>query len=121
MIKSSIKNREIEKKASLTDDDMQAILKSFVKRTKESIEQFSKAGRTERVEKEKEELSVVEEYLPKQLGEADLKKTVEDVINELGASGPKDFGTVMKTAMARLKGQADGRRVNHIVKEMLEA
>jgi uncharacterized protein YqeY len=121
MIKSSMKNKEIDKRAPLTDEEVQAILTSSVKRAKESIEQFSKAGREDLVNKEKEEMLVVQEYLPEQLGEDELRKTVKDVIAEEGASGPKDTGKVMKSAMARLKGQADGKLVSKIVKEMLEA
>jgi len=121
MIKSSMKYKEIEKKAPLTDEEVQAILMSSVKRAKESIEQFSKAGREDLVSKEKEEMLVVQEYLPKQLGEDDVKKIVKDLIAEEGASGAKDTGKVMKSAMARLKGQADGKLVSKIVKELLEA
>ncbi len=121
MIKSSMKYKEIEKKAPLTDEEVQAILMSSVKRAKESIEQFSKAGREDLVNKEKEEMLVVQEYLPKQLGEDELRKIVKAVIAEEGASGPKDTGKVMKSAMARLKGQADGKLVSKIVKELLEA
>lgn len=121
MIKASVKNKEIEKRAPLTDEDIQAILMSFVKRAKESIEQFSKAGREDLVEKEKGELLVVQDYLPKQLGEDELRRIVKDVISEERASGPKDTGKVMKAAMARVKGQADGKLVNIIVKELLEA
>lgn len=121
MIKSSMKYKEIDKKAPLTDEEVQAILMSSVKRAKESIEQFSKAGREDLVNKEKEEMLVVQDYLPKQLGEDELKKIVKDVITAEGASGPKDTGKVMKSAMARLKGQADGKLVSQMVKELLEA
>lgn len=121
LIKSTMKNQEIEKRASLTDEEVQAILRSFVKRSRESIEQFSKAGRTELVEKEKEELLIVQGYLPEQLGEDELRKIIKDLIEKAGASGPGDMGKVMKSVMAKLKGQADGRLVNAIVKEILEA
>lgn len=121
MIKSSMKYKEIDKKAPLTDEEVQAILMSSVKKAKESIEQYSKAGREDLANKEKEEMLVVQEYLPKQLGEDELRKIVKDVIAEEGASGPKDTGKVMKSAMARLKGQADGKLVSQMVKEMLEA
>ncbi len=121
MIKSSMKYKEIDKKAPLTDEEAQAILMSSVKRSKESIDHFSKAGREDLVNKEKEEMLVVQDYLPKQLGEDELRKTVKEVIAEEGASGPKDTGKVMKSAMARLKGQADGKLVSQMVKEMLEA
>ena len=121
MIKSSIKYKEIEKRAPLTDEEVQAVLMSSVKRSKESIEQFSKAGREDLANREKEEMLVVQEYLPTQLGEDEVKKMVQDVIAEEGASGPKDTGRVMKSVMARLKGQADGKLVSQIVKELLEA
>ena len=121
MIKSSMKNREIEKRAALTEEEAQAILMSFVKRARDSIEQFSKADRSDLVEKEEKELLVVQDYLPKQLGEDDIRKIVEDMIVQEKASGPQAMGKVMKAAMAKLKGQADGKLVNTIVKEMLEA
>ncbi|HDH00345.1 MAG TPA: GatB/YqeY domain-containing protein [Nitrospirae bacterium] len=120
LVKSAMKNKEIEKRASLTDEDVYAILRSFVKRSRESIGQFSKAGRTELVEKEKEELSILQGYLPEQLEEDDLRKIIKDIIEEAGASGPGDMGKVMKSVMAKVKGQADGRLVNRIVGEMLE-
>jgi uncharacterized protein YqeY len=94
---------------------------SFVKRAKDSIEQFSNAGRTDLAEKEEKELSVVQDYLPKQLGEDDIRKIVGDVISQENVSGPQAMGKVMKASMAKLKGQADGKLVNNIVKEMLEA
>ena len=120
MIKSTIKNSEIDKKSALTDDDIQAILRTSVKRGKESIEQFSKAGREDLVAREKEELSVIQEYLPQQLGEEEIRNVLSEVIAEAGASGPGAMGTVMKAAMTRLTGQADGKVVNKLVREMLE-
>ncbi len=120
MIKSSMKNREIEKKAALTDEDIEAILASFAKRARESIEQFAKAGRTDLADKEERELSVVMEYLPKQLGEDELRRIISDIINEQDLSGPGAVGKIMKASMARLKGKADGSLVNRIVKEILE-
>ncbi len=121
MVKSDVKNREIEKGGPLNDEDIQAILRSFSKKARESIDQFTKAGRDELAEKEKAELVVIQEYLPRQLGEEDVRKTVRDVIDETGAAGVKDMGRVMKAVMAKLKGQADGRLVNNLVKEALEA
>ncbi len=121
MIKSAIKNREIEKRDSLTDEETQAVLMSFAKKSKESVEQFSKAGRTDLAEKEKAELTVVQQYLPGQLDEERVRKIISDTIGETGAAGIKDMGKVMKTVMAKIKGQADGRLVNNIVREMLEA
>ena len=120
MIKAAVKNKEIEKGSSLSDDEIYAILRSFVKRAVESIEQFSKAGRTDLAAKEKEELSIMQGYLPRQLGEEEIRKLVKDIVSETGASGMKDMGTVMKAVMAKTKGQVDGKLVNTIVKETLE-
>lgn len=121
MIKSALKNKEIEKGGPVAEEEVQALLRSFVKRARESIEQFSNAGRTELADKEKAELAVIQQYLPQQLGEEDIKKMIKDVISETGASGPRDMGKVMKAVMAKTRGQADGKLVNNFVKEMLEA
>jgi uncharacterized protein YqeY len=120
MIKSDIKNKEIEKGASPGEEEILAMLRSFVKRAKDSIEQFTNAGRTDLAEKEKAELAVIQEYLPKQISEDDIRQIVKDAVEETGASGPKDMGMVMKAVMGKTKGQADGKLVNGLVKEILE-
>lgn len=120
MIKAAVKNREIEKGSLLTDDEIYAVFRSFVKRANESIEQFSKAGRMDLAEKEKEELSIMQGYLPQQPGEDEIRKLVKEIIIETGAAGPKEMGKVMKAVMAKTKGQVDGKLVSNLVKEMLE-
>ena len=120
MVKSAIKNGEIEKGGPLSDDEVSAVLRTFAKRAKDSIEQFSGAGREELAAKEKEELAVIEEYLPKQFGEDDLRVMIMDIIREQGAAGIKDMGKIMKALMIKAKGQFDGKAANNIVKEMLE-
>jgi len=120
MVKAAVKNREIEKSSPLDDEEIYGILRSFVKRAHESIEQFSKAGRQELADKEKEELAIIQNYLPRQLGETEIGKIVEDVIGEIGATGPKDIGRVMKAVMSKTKGLADGKIVNELVKQTLE-
>ena len=121
MVKSAMKNKEIETRDSLKDEDAQAILRSFSKKAGESIEQYTKAGRDELAEKEKTELAIIREYLPEQLGEDKIREIINDAITETGAAGVKDMGKVMKAVMAKTKGQADGRLVNNLVKETLEA
>ena len=121
MIKSAVKNREIEKKAPLDDDEVKAILKTFVKRGKESIDQFTKAGRTELAEKETQELAVVQNYLPKQLSEEETISIIADTLKEMEAAGPKDMGKVMKAVMGKAKGLVDGKLANKLLKEILEA
>ncbi len=120
MIKSAVKNREIEKKAPIDDDEVKAILKTFVNRGKDSIEQFTKAGRTELVEKEKLELAVVQNYLPKQLSEEETKSMISDIVKELGVQDPKEMGKVMKAVMGKAKGLVDGKLANKLLKEILE-
>lgn len=119
MLKASIKNRQIEKRASLSDDEIYDILNSFIKRGRESIEQFSKAGREDLAEKEREEIRIIQSYLPEQLSEDGVRRLVEEIIEETGAKGMGDIGKVMKAIMPRVKGRADGRLVNDIVREVL--
>jgi len=103
MIKAAVKNREIEKGSLLSDDEIYAVFRSFVKRANESIEQFSKAGRMDLAEKEKEELSIMQGYLPQPPGEDEIRKLVKEIISETGAAGPKEMGKVMKAVMAKTK------------------
>lgn len=120
MIKSSIKNKEIEKSEALTDEETSAILRSFLKRANESIEQFTIAGRTDLVEKEKEESEIIQNYLPRQLNEDQTREIVSNAISEVGATGPGDMGKIMKAIMVKAGGQVDGKLASKLVKEMLE-
>lgn len=120
MIKSSIKNKEIEKSEALTDEETSAILRSFLKRANESIEQFTIAGRADLVEKEKEESEIIQNYLPRQLNEDQTREIVSNAISEVGATGPGDMGKIMKAIMAKASGQVDGKLASKLVKEMLE-
>ena len=119
IIKAAIKNKEIEKGSPLSDEEISAILRSFVKRANESIEQFAKAGRADLAEKEKQELAVIQTYLPQQLGEDEIRSLIKQAVSEVGAAGPTDMGKVMKAVMAKTRGQADGKLVNNLVKEIL--
>ncbi len=121
LLKSSIKNREIEKMAPLTDEEVIDIIMTALKQRRESIEQFQKGGREDLVQKEKSELEVLQTFLPQQLSEEELVGEVQAVIREVGASSPKDMGKVMKILMVRLKGRAEGAKVSSLVKELMEA
>ena len=121
LLKSSIKNREIEKMAPLTDEEVIDIIMAALKQRRESIEQFQKGGREDLVQKEKSELEVLQTFLPQQLSEEELVGEVQAVIREVGASSPKDMGKVMKILMVRLKGRAEGAKVSSLVKELMEA
>lgn len=120
MVKTAIKNREIEKMEALTDEEAIRVLQSLVKQRRDSIEQYQQAGRIDLAEKEAAEIKTIEEYLPAALDEAAITRAVEETIAETGASSMKEMGAVMKAVMAKLAGQTvDGKVVNQIVKSKL--
>jgi uncharacterized protein YqeY len=120
MMKTAIKNKEIEKMKPLDDGEAVAVLNTLVKQRKDSIDQFRKGGREELAQKEEAEIKIIEEYLPAAASEDDLRKAIEEAIQETGASSIKDMGKVMKATLGRLAGKsADGSRVSQLVKEKL--
>lgn len=119
MLKAGIKNREIEKRGSLEDGEVHAVISTMIKQRKDSVEQYGKAGRTDLADKEEEEIKILMEYLPAQLSEEELEGIIREAISEAGAASPGDMGKVMKILMPRVKGKADGKLVNQKVKEML--
>ena len=122
MVKTALKNREIEKMAVLTDEEALKILQSLVKQRRDSIEQYTLGGRLELAEKEAAEIKIIEAYLPAALDEAALAQIVEETVAELGATSPKEMGQVMKATMAKLTGQnIDGKVVSSLVKAKLGA
>jgi uncharacterized protein YqeY len=122
MVKSALKNREIEKMAPLDDKESQAVLTTLIKQRKESVEQFTKGGRQEMADKEAAEIVLIETYLPKAAGDAEVVAGVKAVIAEMGSPTMKDMGTVMKNAMARFNAagmRVDGKMVSEAVKKEL--
>lgn len=117
---SSIKNAEIEKGRELTEEEFSDIVLKEVKKRKEAIEMYEQGQRKDLADEERRELAILEEFLPKQLSEDEIKKMVVEAIDSVGASGPKDLGKVMSVLMPKLKGKADGKLVNKIVREFLE-
>ena len=97
----------------------QKFLQKMMKQRKDSLEIFEKQGRADLAEKEKEEMAVIEKFLPKQLSEAEIKEAVANIITETGASSPADMGKVMGVASKQLAGLADGKTISNIVKELL--
>ena len=118
---SAYHNAEIEKREALTSDEELALLQRQVKQRAESIEQFTAAGRTDLVDREKEQLAVIERYLPAQLSDEDLTRLVDEAVTEVGATGPKEMGKVMPLLLPRIGGRADGRRVSTAVRARLSA
>lgn len=119
MLKASVQNAQIEAGHDLTPDEEVAVMSREYKQRKESLEEFQKAGRQDLVDKTNNEMKVVEKYLPKQLSVDDVKKIVSETVQQVGASGMKDFGKVMGAVMPKVKGQADGKLVNQTVKDTL--
>lgn len=119
MIKASIGEAEIDKHGPLNDQEVLAILVKASKQRRESIEAYREGERGDLVAVEEAELAIIEAYLPRQLSEEELRAAVAGAIAALGAQGPKDMGRVMKHLVAQLRGQADGRLVNELVREAL--
>lgn len=115
VLKSEIRYKEIDLKHPLTDEETIAVLSSSVKRRKESIEEFTKGKRPDLVAKEEAELAVVLSYLPAELSETELSDIIKATIAEVGASSNADLGKVMKSLMPKVRGRADGKKVNALV------
>ena len=120
MMKTAVKNKEVEKMKPLEEGETIAVLNTLVKQRKDSAEQFRTGGREEMARKEEAEIKIIEEYLPAAASEDDIRKAIGEAIQETGANSMKDMGKVMKATMARLGGKtADGSRVSQLVKEKL--
>jgi uncharacterized protein YqeY len=122
MVKTALKNREIEKMAPLDDKEAQQVLGTLIKQRKDSVEQFTKGGRQEMADKEAAEIKLIETYMPKAAGEEDIVAGVKAVIAEMGAPTMKDMGTVMKNVMARFAAagmRVEGKQVSEAVKREL--
>lgn len=119
MVNSIIKNREIDGRTTLDDEAVLTVLTSYAKQRRESIEQYEKGGRTDLAEKEKAELDILLTFMPQQMGEAEVEALVIQAVKDTGAAGPKDMGKLMKELMPKVKGKADGKLVNELVKKHL--
>ncbi|HET6464803.1 MAG TPA: GatB/YqeY domain-containing protein [Nitrospiria bacterium] len=121
LLRASIKNKEISKgkQNPLTEQDILETIISATKQRKDSIEQFAKGGRMDLVAKEKSELEILQTYLPQSLSVEELKSKVQALIKEIGASGQKDMGKVMKILMPQVAGKIDGSVVGQVVKDLL--
>ncbi|HET9846558.1 MAG TPA: GatB/YqeY domain-containing protein [Nitrospira sp.] len=121
MIKAAVLNKEVELKKDLDDAEMSRIMTTMIKQRKESVEQFEKGQRAELAAKERQEISIIETYLPQALSIEELAQTIDAVIRETGAASAKDMGLVMKAVMARLAGQpVDGKSVSDLVRSKLK-
>ncbi len=119
MARSASKNLQVEKRRELTDEEIQSVFSSLVRRGKEAAKEFRNGNREDLALKEEKEIEIFYEYLPQQLTQEKIEETVRQVIAELAAESPKDMGNVMKAAMARMAGQAQGKEVNEIARRLL--
>ncbi|MBD3306474.1 GatB/YqeY domain-containing protein [candidate division KSB3 bacterium] len=121
LVRSAIKNREIETGQELNDAEVIQVISTLVKQHHDSIEQFQQGGREELVAKEQAELAILETYLPEQLSTEELQALVQEAIAAVDATSMKEMGRVMKYIMPKVQGKADGKVVNQLVKEQLSS
>jgi|TARA_B100001059_G_scaffold104416_1_gene104218 uncharacterized protein YqeY len=119
MILGAIKQKEIDERIDLDDTQVMAVIQKMVKQRKDSISQFSDAGRTDLVEVEEAELSIINNYMPKQLSEAEIEVAVDKAISDSGADSMKDMGKLMGILKGQLDGQADMGLVSQLIKSKL--
>lgn len=118
-LRSAIKNKEIELRQEIDDNAILAVISTLVKQRRESAELYRSNDRPELADKEEAELAVLQQYLPAQLSEDELRALVAEVITATGAASVKDIGKVMPMVIAKTKGSAEGRLVNQVVRELL--
>ena len=119
MIRTALKNKEIETRIKLDEDEIFRVIQGMVRRGEESVEQFRAGGRMDLVEKETKEMEILKSYLPQSLSQEEILAVIDQSIQENQASSLKDLGKVMKSVMSKLGGKADGKLVNQWVKERL--
>lgn len=122
MIKTALKNRQVDVQHELSDAEVIQVMKSLIKQRQDSVEQYQQAGRSDLAEHEQNEIRIIEHYLPPMLSQADVERVVDETIQELGASSLRDMGQVMKAVMGKLAtALVDGKMVNQMVRSKLTA
>lgn len=119
LLRSALKSAEIDKRAPLSEPEVHEVLACQAKQRREAIEQFRQGRREDLVQKEQAELSIIEEYLPAQMSREEIEQLARDVIAEVGASNVREMGAVMSRIMPQVKGRADGKLVNEVVRSLL--
>ncbi|MCC3867569.1 GatB/YqeY domain-containing protein [Terrisporobacter mayombei] len=120
LIRASIKQYEVDNRVELGDDEIVDLIAKQLKQTRDSHEEFAKAGREDLVSKAEAEIEVLKEYLPQQLSEEELNEIVISTISEVGATSMKDMKKIMTSIMPKVKGRADGKLINELVKKNLQ-
>jgi len=119
MIRSNVKNKEIEIRKPLDDEEIQRVIQGMVRRGEESLEQFKSGERMDLVEKESKEIEILKSFLPQSLTQEEILKIIDQTIEETQATSLRDLGKVMKSVMPKLQGKADGKLINELVKGRL--
>jgi len=121
MVTAAIKQKEVDERIDLNDEQVLAVLDKMAKQRRESIEQFEKAEREDLAAKERFELGLIKAYLPEPLGEQELANLIQSTISEVGASSPRDMGAVMNALRGQVQGRADMKAVSQAVKAQLSS
>jgi uncharacterized protein YqeY len=121
LLSAAVKNREVELRRELSDDEFVEVATREVKRRKEAVAAYDSAGRPDRAAVEREEQEILEAYLPEGLSQEEVKAMIEEAVAATGASGPGDMGAVMGVVMGRAKGRVDGKAVQQLVRDRLSA
>jgi hypothetical protein len=121
LVLTAIKNREKEARSLLEDQEVISVITTQIKQRRESIEQYRQADREDLAQREESELQILQGYMPEQVSEEEISNTLDKIIAEVGAVSMKDMGKVMKAAMAKLAGKAEGGAINAMVKEKLSS
>ncbi len=119
LLLSALKNEKIREQRELTSEEIEAAIRRAVKQRKEAIEQYERGGRADLVAAEREELAILEGYLPQALSQADLEQVLRAIIAEKGFSSSKDVGALMKEVMARHRARVDGKRAQELARALL--
>jgi len=119
MLRAQLKNASIAKGKDLSDEDIIEVLSREAKKRKESLELYKKGGRADLAQKEEKELAIITSYLPEQLSQEEVEKIIDEIITETGAESLRDMGKVMSAVMQKVKGRADGKMVQEIVRKKL--
>ena len=121
MIRTALKNKEIDLRQKLSDEDIFKVIQGMVKKGEEAVDQFQAGGRMDLVEKESTEIEILKSFLPEPLSREEMLSIIDETIKETQASSLKDLGKVMKSVMPKLGGKADGKLINELVKEKLSS
>ena len=119
LISAALQERDIAAKAAISDQEVPALLQKMIKQRRESLAIYEKAGRTEQAQQEATEIAVIEEFLPKQMSEADAREAIAAVVKEVGATSPKEMGKVMAALKERYAGRMDFGKASALAKGML--